>query len=197
MKKGWIVLIVVLVVLLMIFSFFKKTYNSLVTMEENVNQSWAQVSNQYQRRADLIPNLVQTVKGYAAHEKETFMAVTEARAKVGQMSISPEVLNNPAAFQQFQQAQGALSSALSRLMVVVEKYPDLKANQNFLALQSQLEGTENRIAVERKRFNQSVQLYNTTIRRFPTNMLAGMYGFEKKLYFEAQPGAETVPDVKF
>ena len=197
MKKGWIVLIVVLVVLLMIFSFFKKTYNSLVTMEENVNQSWAQVGNQYQRRADLIPNLVETVKGYAAHEKETFMAVTEARAKVGQMSISPEVLNNPAAFQQFQQAQGALSSALSRLMVVVEKYPDLKANQNFLALQSQLEGTENRIAVERKRFNQSVQLYNTTIRRFPTVMLAGMYGFEKKLYFEAQPGAETVPDVKF
>jgi len=197
MKKGWIVLIVVLVVLLMIFSFFKKTYNSLVTMEENVNQSWAQVSNQYQRRADLIPNLVETVKGYAAHERETFMAVTEARAKVGQMSISPEVLNNPAAFQQFQQAQGALSSALSRLMVVVEKYPDLKANQNFLALQSQLEGTENRIAVERKRFNQSVQLYNTTIRRFPTNLLAGMYGFEKKLYFEAQPGAETVPDVKF
>lgn len=197
MKKGWIVLIVVLVVLLMIFSFFKKTYNSLVTMEENVNQTWAQVGNQYQRRADLIPNLVETVKGYAAHEKETFMAVTEARAKVGQMSISPEVLNNPAAFQQFQQAQGALSSALSRLMVVVEKYPDLKANQNFLALQSQLEGTENRIAVERKRFNQSVQLYNTTIRRFPTNMLAGMYGFEKKLYFEAQPGAETVPDVKF
>lgn len=197
MKKGWIVLIVVLVILLMIFSFFKKTYNSLVTMEENVNQSWAQVSNQYQRRADLIPNLVETVKGYAAHEKETFMAVTEARAKVGQMSISPEVLNNPVAFQQFQQAQGALSSALSRLMVVVEKYPDLKANQNFLALQSQLEGTENRIAVERKRFNQAVQGYNTTIRRFPTNMLAGMYGFEKKLYFEAQPGAETVPDVKF
>ncbi len=197
MKKGWIILIVLIVVLLMIFSFFKKTYNSLVTMEENVNQSWAQVSNQYQRRADLIHNLVETVKGYAAHEKETFMAVTEARAKVGQMSISPEVLNNPAAFQQFQQAQGALSSALSRLMVVVEKYPDLKANQNFLALQSQLEGTENRIAVERKRFNQSVQLYNTTIRRFPTVMLAGMYGFEKKLYFEAQPGAETVPDVKF
>ena len=197
MKKGWIILIVVLVVLLMIFSFFKNTYNSLVTMEENVNQSWAQVSNQYQRRADLIPNLVETVKGYAAHEKETFTAVTEARAKVGQMSVSPEVLNNPAAFQQFQQAQGALSSALSRLMVVVEKYPDLKANQNFLALQDQLEGTENRIAVERKRFNQSVQLYNTTIRRFPTNMLAGMYGFEKKVYFEAQPGAETVPDVKF
>ena len=197
MKKGWIVLIVVLVILLMIYSFFKNNYNALVTLEENVNQSWAQVNNQYQRRADLIPNLVETVKGYAAHEKETFTAVTEARAKVGQMSVSPEVLNNPAAFQQFQQAQGALSSALSRLMVVVERYPDLKANQNFLALQSQLEGTENRIAVERKRFNQAVQGYNTTIRRFPTNMLANMFGFEKKLYFEARPGAETAPDVKF
>lgn len=196
MKKGWIVLIVIVVVLLLIIGRFVGIYNSLVTLEEGVNQSWAQVSNQYQRRADLIPNLVETVKGYAAHEKETFMSVTEARAKVGQMSISPEVLNNPAAFQQFQQAQGALSSALSRLMVVVEKYPDLKANKNFLALQDQLEGTGNRIAVERKRFIQAVKGYNTTIRRFPTNMLAGMYGFEKKLYFEAQLGAETVPDVK-
>ncbi|MCD6204039.1 MAG: LemA family protein [Candidatus Marinimicrobia bacterium] len=197
MKKGWIVLIVVLVVLLMIFSFFKNTYNSLVTMEENVNQSWAQVSNQYQRRADLIPNLVETVKGYAAHEKETFAAVTEARAKVGQLTVTPEVLNNPEAFAKFQQVQGEISSVLTRLMAVSENYPQLKANENFLALQSQLEGTENRIAVERKRFNQVVQGYNTTIRRFPTNMLAGMYGFEKKLYFEAQPGAETVPDVKF
>jgi len=197
MKKGWIVLIVVLVVLLMIFSFFKNTYNSLVTMEENVNQSWAQVSNQYQRRADLIPNLVETVKGYAAHEKETFAAVTEARAKVGQLTVTPEVLNNPEAFAKFQQVQGEISSVLTRLMAVSESYPQLKANENFLALQSQLEGTENRIAVERKRFNQVVQGYNTTIRRFPTNMLAGMYGFEKKLYFEAQPGAETVPDVKF
>ncbi|HCK99936.1 MAG TPA: LemA family protein [Candidatus Marinimicrobia bacterium] len=197
MKKGWIVLIVVLVVLLMIFSFFKNTYNSLVTMEENVNQSWAQVSNQYQRRADLIPNLVETVKGYASHEQETFTAVTEARAKVGQLTVTPEVLNNPEAFAKFQQVQGEISSVLTRLMAVSENYPQLKANENFLALQSQLEGTENRIAVERKRFNQSVQLYNTTIRRFPTNMLAGMYGFEKKLYFEAQPGAETVPDVKF
>jgi LemA protein len=197
MKKGWIVLIVVLVVLLMIFSFFKNTYNSLVTMEENVNQSWAQVSNQYQRRADLIPNLVETVKGYAAHEKETFAAVTEARAKVGQLTVTPEVLNNPEAFAKFQQVQGEISSVLTRLMAVSENYPQLKANENFLALQSQLEGTENRIAVERKRFNQSVQLYNTTIRRFPTNLLAGMYGFEKKLYFEAQPGSETAPGVKF
>lgn len=190
-------LIVVLVVLLMIFSFFKNTYNSLVTMEENVNQSWAQVSNQYQRRADLIPNLVETVKGYAAHEKETFAAVTEARAKVGQLTVTPEVLNNPEAFAKFQQVQGEISSVLTRLMAVSENYPQLKANENFLALQSQLEGTENRIAVERKRFNQSVQLYNTTIRRFPTNLLAGMYGFEKKLYFEAQPGSETAPGVKF
>jgi len=197
MKKGWIVLIVVLVVLLMIYSFFKNNYNALVTLEENVNQSWAQVGNQYQRRADLIPNLVETVKAYAAHEKETFAAVTEARAKVGQLTVTPEVLNNPEAFAKFQQVQGEISSVLTRLMAVSENYPQLKANENFLALQSQLEGTENRISVERKRFNESVQGYNTTIRRFPTNMLAGMFGFEKKLYFEAQPGAETAPAVKF
>ena len=197
MKKGWIVLIVVLVILLMIYSFFKNSYNALVTLEENVNQSWAQVGNQYQRRADLIPNLVETVKAYAAHEKETFTAVTEARAKVGQLTVTPEVLNNPEAFAKFQQVQGEISSVLTRLMAVSENYPQLKANENFLALQSQLEGTENRISVERKRFNESVQGYNTTIRRFPTNMLAGMFGFEKKLYFEAQPGAETAPAVKF
>jgi len=197
MKKGWIVLIVVLVILLMIYSFFKNSYNALVTLEENVNQSWAQVGNQYQRRADLIPNLVETVKAYAAHEKETFTAVTEARAKVGQLTVTPEVLNNPEAFAKFQQVQGEISSVLTRLMAVSENYPQLKANENFLALQSQLEGTENRISVERKRFNEAVQGYNTTIRRFPTNMLAGMFGFEKKLYFEAQPGAETAPAVKF
>jgi len=197
MKKGWIVLIVVLVILLMIYSFFKNNYNALVTLEENVNQSWAQVGNQYQRRADLIPNLVETVKAYAAHEKETFTAVTEARAKVGQLTVTPEVLNNPEAFAKFQQVQGEISSVLTRLMAVSENYPQLKANENFLALQSQLEGTENRISVERKRFNEAVQGYNTTIRRFPTNMLAGMFGFEKKLYFEAQPGAETAPAVKF
>jgi len=197
MKKGWIVLIVILVILLMVYSFFKNNYNALVFLEEKVNESWAQVGNQYQRRADLIPNLVETVKGYAAHEKETFAAVTEARAKVGQLTVTPEVLNNPEAFSRFQQVQGEISSVLTRLMAVSENYPQLKANENFLALQSQLEGTENRIAVERKRFNQAVQGYNTTIRRFPTNMLAGMFGFEKKLYFEAQPGAETVPAVEF
>ncbi|MBU0713411.1 LemA family protein [bacterium] len=197
MKKGWIVLIVVLVVLVMIYGFFKNNYNALVFLEEKVNESWAQVGNQYQRRADLIPNLVETVKGYAAHEKETFAAVTEARAKVGQLTVTPEVLNNPEAFSRFQQVQGEISSVLTRLMAVSENYPQLKANENFLALQSQLEGTENRIAVERKRFNQAVQGYNTTIRRFPMNMLAGMFGFEKKLYFEAQPGAETAPAVEF
>jgi len=197
MKKGWIILIVVVVVLLMIYSFLKNNYNALVTLEENVNQAWAQVSNQYQRRADLIPNLVETVKGYAAHEKETFAAVTEARAKIGQLTVTPEVLNNPEAFARFQQVQGEIGSVLSRLMAISENYPQLKANENFLALQSQLEGTENRIAVERKRFNETVQMYNTTIRRFPTNILAGMFGFGKKLYFEAQPGAEVAPKVEF
>lgn len=197
MKKGLIVLIVIVVVLLLIITSFVGTYNSLVTLEEGVNQSWAQVSNQYQRRADLIPNLVETVKGYATHERETFSAVTEARAKVGQLTVTPEVLNNPEAFSRFQQVQGEISSALSRLMAVSERYPDLKANENFLALQSQLEGTENRIAVERKRFNETVQSFNTRIRRFPTNMVAGMFGFEKKLYFKAQEGAEVAPKVSF
>ena len=197
MKKGWIVLIVIVVVLLLIIGRFVGIYNSLVTLEEGVNQSWAQVSNQYQRRADLIPNLVETVKGYASHERETFSAVTEARAKVGQLTVTPEVLNNPEAFSRFQQVQGEISSALSRLMAISERYPDLKANENFLALQSQLEGTENRISVARKRFNETVQRFNTRIRRFPTNMVAGMFGFEKKLYFKAQEGAEIAPKVSF
>ena len=197
MKKGLIVLIVIVVVLLLIIGRFIGIYNSLVSLEEGVNQSWAQVSNQYQRRADLIPNLVETVKGYASHERETFSAVTEARAKVGQLTVTPEVLNNPEAFSRFQQVQGEISSALSRLMAISERYPDLKANENFLALQSQLEGTENRIAVERKRFNEAVQSFNTRIRRFPTNMVAGMFGFEKKLYFKAQEGAEVAPKVSF
>jgi len=197
MKKGLIVLIVIVVVLLLIIGRFVGIYNSLVTLEEGVNQSWAQVSNQYQRRADLIPNLVETVKGYASHERETFSAVTEARAKVGQLTVTPEVLNNPEAFSRFQQVQGEISSALSRLMAISERYPDLKANENFLALQSQLEGTENRISVARKRFNETVQSFNTRIRRFPTNMIAGMFGFEKKLYFKAQEGAEIAPKVSF
>jgi len=168
----------------------------MVTLEEGVDAAWSQVENVYQRRADLIPNLVATVKGYAEHEQETFTAVTEARSKVG--SINMEGLtNNPAALQQFQQAQGQLSSALSRLMVVVERYPELKANQNFLDLQTQLEGTENRIAVERNRYNKSAQAFNTIIRRFPGSVYAGLFGFQRKAYFEAESGAETAPKVEF
>ncbi|MBT4034281.1 MAG: LemA family protein [Candidatus Marinimicrobia bacterium] len=171
-------------------------YNSMVTLEEGVDASWAQVENVYQRRADLIPNLVATVKGYAEHEKETFTAVTEARSKVNNINVEG-MANNPQALQNFQAAQGQLSSALSRLMVVVEKYPDLKANQNFLDLQTQLEGTENRIAVERNRFNKVAQGYNTIIRRFPGSIYAGMFGFDRKAYFEAEAGSEKAPQVEF
>lgn len=197
MKKGVVILIVVLAVVFLLGLWVAKTYNNLVAMEENVNQAWAQVSNQYQRRADLIPNLVETVKGYAKHERQTLEAVIQARANATGLKVSPEILNDPQAFARFERAQGELSSALSRLMAVVENYPNLKANENFLSLQAQLEGTENRIAVERKRFNETVQEYNTKIRRFPTNIIAGMFGFSKKLYFEAQPGAEVAPQVKF
>jgi LemA protein len=172
-------------------------YNRLVGMNESVNGAWSQVQNQYQRRFDLIPNLVETVKGYATHEKETLENVIEARAKVGQMVISPEVLNNPQAFQMFEKAQGELTSALSRLMVVTENYPNLKANENFLQLQAQLEGTENRIAVERRHFNEVVQAYNTTIKTIPTSMIAGFGGFTPKAYFQAQTAAEEAPKVKF
>ncbi len=203
MKKGCLVwLLVGLGILLLIglsaFVTIKNYYNTFVTLEENVNQRWAQVENVYQRRADLIPNLVEVVKGYAKHEKETLQAVVEARSKVGgQINVGANILNDPQAFARFQQAQDALSSALQRLMVVVERYPDLKANQNFLELQAQLEGTENRIAVERRRFNEAVQAYNTAIRKFPGNILAGMFGFKEKAYFKAQPGSEKVPKVKF
>jgi LemA protein len=171
-------------------------YNKMVTMEEQVTSSWAQVENVYQRRADLIPNLVNTVKGYAAHEKETLEGVIEARSKATSVNIDPTKLT-PESMKQFTQAQDGLSSALSRLMVVVEKYPDLKANQNFLDLQAQLEGTENRITVERQKFNETTQLYNAYIRKFPQIIYAGWFGFEKKTYFEAQQGAEKAPEVKF
>jgi len=174
------------------------SYNSMVKLEESVKEKWSQVENVYQRRLDLIPNLVETVKGYAAHEKETFQAVTEARAKAGgSVNISGQALNDPQAFQQFQQAQSSLSGALSRLMVVVEKYPELKANQNFLSLQSQLEGTENRIAVERRRFNETARQFNTYIKQFPKVIIANMSGFKEKPYFAAQEGADTAPRVKF
>ncbi len=172
-------------------------YNNLVSLDEEVQQAWSQVENQYQRRADLIPNLVNTVKGVANFEKETYTAVTEARAKVNQIKLTPELLNNPAAFQKFQAAQDGLSSALSRLLVTVERYPELKANENFLQLQAQLEGTENRISVERRKFNQVVQKYNTTIRRFPANFIANFAGFREKPYFKAVAGAEKAPKVQF
>lgn len=172
-------------------------YNNLVAVEQNVLKQWSQVENQYQRRADLIPNLVNTVKGYANFEKEVLTQVTEARARVGQFNVTPEVLNDPQAFEKFQSVQGDLSSALSRLLAVVENYPELKANENFLQLQAQLEGTENRISVERKRFNETVQEYNTMIKRLPASLLAGMVGFSEKQYFKAVQGAEVPPKVEF
>ncbi|MCF8386812.1 MAG: LemA family protein, partial [Bacteroidales bacterium] len=172
------------------------TYNSLVNKEEWINGSWAEVENVYQRRADLIPDLVNTVKGYAEHERQTLTDVIEARAKATSVNIDPANLN-ASTIQQFQQAQSGLSQALSKLMVVVERYPELKANQNFLELQAQLEGTENRIAVERQKFNQAVRDYNAYIRIFPKNIWAKLFGFERKAYFEAQEGAETAPEVQF
>lgn len=173
-------------------------YNRMVTLEEGVTSAWAQVENVYQRRMDLIPNLVETVKGYAEHEQETLTALTEARSRAGGvMNIDENLLNNPEAFARFQQAQNGLGAALQRLLVVTENYPDMKANQNFLALQDQLEGTENRITVERKRFNDVVRSYNTYIRRFPQMITARITGFETKTYFEAADGAETAPKVEF
>lgn len=171
-------------------------YNKLVKLDEGVEEAWGQVENQYQRRYDLIPNLVNVVKGYAAHEKETFEAVIQARAEAMKTDISFENLNEQS-LQQFQKAQGELSNMLSRLMVLVEAYPELKANQNFLELQSQLESTENRIAVERMRFNEMVKAYNTSVRRFPGNILASIFGFDKKPYFQAEEGAEKAPVVNF
>lgn len=173
-------------------------YNGMVEKDENVKQKWSQVENVYQRRMDLIPNLVETVKGYAAHERETLQAVTDARSKVGGMiNLGDQVLKNPEAFQQFQQAQSSLTSALQRLMVVVEKYPDLKANENFMNLQNQLEGTENRITVERQRFTQAAQEYNTYIKKFPKVILARLFGFNEKPYFQAREGADVAPKVQF
>lgn len=188
---------VVLLAIAMLVSWGISSYNNMVSLDQSVIQQWSQVENQYQRRADLIPNLVNTVKGYADFEKEVLTKVTEARAKVSQFNITPEVLNDPQAFAKFQSLQGELSGALSRLLVTVENYPQLKANENFLQLQAQLEGTENRISVERKKFNEVVQQYNTTIKRFPASMLAGMFGFGEKQYFKAIQGAETPPKVEF
>ncbi len=196
MKKSYIVLIVIAVVILSIFFWFKNTYNSMVTMQETVSAQWSNVENQYQRRLDLIPNLVNTVKGYAEHEKNTLNGVVEARAKATQMQINLDNLDE-ASMKKLNAVQGELSTALSRLMAISENYPELKANENFRDLQAQLEGTENRIAVERRKFNDTARAYNTVIRKFPKNMLAGMFGFTPKPYFEANAGAENAPKVEF
>ena len=184
-------------ILFLAWGFFGGTYNRLVSLEESVKGSWAQVENVYQRRLDLIPNLVETVKGYAAQERDTLQGVIEARSKIASMNVSPDLVNDPQALAKFEAAQQSLSSALSRLMVVVEQYPDLKANQNFLMLQTQLEGTENRIAVERMRFNDTSKQFNTAVRSFPTNLIAGLYKFSTKAYFQATTGADKAPAVSF
>ena len=187
---------IVAVVLIGLYAFFAGTYNRMVQLDENVQGAWGQVENQYQRRADLIPNLVNTVKGYAAHEQATLTAVIEARAKATQITVDPNHLDE-AALKRFSAAQGELSSALGRLMAVSESYPELKANENFLMLQSQLEGTENRIAVERKRFNELVNVYNGYIRHFPNNLFAQAFGFQRRAYFEADKESEKAPNVSF
>ena len=171
-------------------------YNSMVEKQEAVDEKWAQVQNVYQRRADLIPNLVSVVKGYAKHESQTLENVIAARARATQVTLDPDKLT-PENIQKFQQAQDGLSAALGKLLMITENYPDLKANQNFLELQAQLEGTENRIAVERRSFNEAVKDYNTYIRKFPNNLTAGMFGFEKKAYFESQAGADKAPKIEF
>jgi len=196
MKKSWIIIAIVIIVAVLLYGWVKGVYNQMVTQGENVDKHWADVENVYQRRADLIPNLVATVKGYASHEKETLEGVINARAKATQTTINAGNLT-PESMAAFQQAQDGLSSALSKLMVVVERYPDLKANQNFLELQSQLEGTENRITVDRRKFNEAARQYNTYIKLFPKNILANLFGFLAKPYFEAQEGAETAPKVEF
>lgn len=194
-KKNRTWIIIGIIVLLAILWGVRR-YNGFVTMEEGVTGQWANVENVYQRRADLIPNLVSTVKGYAEHEQETLTQVIEARAKATSVTIDPTNLT-PQSMAAFQQAQDGLSSALSRLMVTVERYPDLKANQNFMDLQHQLESTENRIAVERRKFNEITRGYNTTIRKFPNSLVAGMTGFDQKSYFEAAEGSDTAPVVDF
>ena len=196
MKRGYVVLIVIVAVVLVLFFWVKGMYNSMVRMDEGVSSAWAQVENVYQRRADLVPNLVATVKGYAEHESSTLEAVVNARAKATQMTVDPSGLSE-AESARCTEAQDELGAAIGRLLVSVERYPDLKANQNFRDLQAQLEGTENRITVERQKFNEAARSYNVTIRKFPNNIFAGMFGFEKKGYFEASEGAEQAPVVSF
>lgn len=196
MNKKTISLITIIGIIVISIIWMISKYNGLVKKDEACTQQWSKVESQYQRRLDLIPNLVNTVKGYAEHEQETFTQVIEARNQASQIKIDPNNMSQEA-MDKFQQSQQTLKSSLDRLMVVVERYPDLKANQNFLELQSQLEGTENRIAVKRQRFADVVNAYNSTIRRFPTNLIAGMFSFERKAYFESEAGAENAPKVEF
>ncbi len=189
---------IILVVIFALYSFFAGNYNKMVTLEENVSSAWSQVENQYQRRLDLIPNLVSTVKGYAGHEEEVFTQVTQARSRAGGIvNIDSSITDNPEKMSEFQKVQGELSSSLQRLLAVTENYPELKANENFLALQDELSGTENRISTERRRFNEAAKTYNTFIRKFPANIIANMNGFEKKAYFEADSSAAKAPSVQF
>ena len=197
MKALIVALVVIAVVVVAVGAWAVGVYNGLVGLEQGVNEKWAQVQNVYQRRADLIPNLVETVKGFAAQERNVLTEVTEARARATGVQLTPEALNDPKALERFQAAQGQLTGALSRLLVVVERYPELKSNQNFLSLQSQLEGTENRIAVERRRFNEAVRDYNTRLSLFPGTIVARLAGFRPKAFFEAAPDAATPPKVKF
>ena len=197
MKTALIVLGVIALILIIGVASLVGVYNGFVAADQAVSEKWAQVQNVYQRRADLIPNLVETVKGFAAQEKSVLEAVTQARASASGIKATPELLNDPAAFKKFQDAQNQLGGALSRLLVTVERYPELKSNQNFLALQSQLEGTENRITVERQRFNEAVREYNTKIKLMPGALVARVMGFKEKAFFESTPGSETAPKVKF
>lgn len=196
MKKGTIILICVLGFVLLLIGIFISKYNNLVTMSEDVDAKWANVESVYQRRADLIPNLVNTVKGYAAHEETTLQAVTDARTRATSITIDPATAT-PEEMEAWMAAQNELGGALGRLIAVAESYPDLKASQNFLQLQAQLEGTENRISVERQNYNKAVKEYNVAVRRFPSNIVASMFGFEPKTMFEAQAGAEVAPVVEF
>jgi len=197
MKTALMVVGVVVLIVVIGFAWGVGVNNKIVTADVAVNEKWAQVQNVYQRRADLVPNLVETVKGFAAQERTVLEVVTQARASAGSIKATPELLNDPAAFKKFQDAQNQLGGALSRLLVTVERYPELKSNQNFLALQSQLEGTENRITVERQRFNEAVRDYNLRVRVFPASLIAGLRGFKEKPFFESAPGSENVPKVKF
>lgn len=196
MKKTWIVVLVIVGILVILSLRIPGIYNGMVTKQESVNTAWANVETQYQRRADLIPNLVNTVKGYAAHEQETLTQVTDARARATQMTVNADNLT-PEALAEYNRAQGELGSAIGRLLMVQENYPELKANQNFLELQAQLEGTENRINVARRDFNAAAQEYNTSIRQFPRNIIASIFGFDQKPYFAAAEGADVAPVVQF